>query len=98
MTWIAKHFPEATWRRAAREAAREYLANAVTGRGGSRGRHLPAAERLAALWAAAWYAAHRRWLDAKRADTIAAGQHDELYRARLEELYTPAPVRESLRG
>ncbi len=51
LTWIAKHFPEPTWREVASGAVREYLATAVTGRanGWGRGRHLPAAERFAAL-------------------------------------------------
>ena len=89
LIWIAKHFPRGRWRRMTASAVAEYLGGAIRPRADR-------AERLAGLWAAAWWATHQRWLGAKRRRAIAAGQHDEAYVERLRRLYTPPPVAAAL--
>lgn len=89
---IAKHFPERTWRRNLTEVALQHLSDAVLGHaGGVRQRseaRLDMDRRLGRAQATIWAASHARYLGAKRVATIAAGQHDEGYAARLQELAT----------
>ena len=91
---VAKHFPEGSWRRAAALVVLEHLSDALLGhRGGLRARGakaLSVEERLGRAHAAGWVVLNARTLAAKRAQAVAAGQHDEGYTARLASLYAAA--------
>jgi GT2 family glycosyltransferase len=103
LVFIAKHFPDSSWRRLARGAAAEYMSDALVGRSGglrgARGRpRLPAGERLGSLLAALWWATHGWRLRRKRRLAIEAGQHDEGYAGFVRELYWPPPLGPALRA
>ena len=87
---IAKHFPEMSWRRAAARVALEHLSDALLGHQGGLRSHntarLSQDQRLGRAQAVLWASSHASWLSAKRAATIAAGQHDEGFSERLRAL------------
>jgi|SRR5579875_1053010 len=87
---VAKHFPEPSWPRTVVAVALEDLADALLGHtGGLRSRgaeRLSLAQRAGRVAAVAWAVLHARDLAAKRAQTIASGQHDESYTAHLRQL------------
>lgn len=93
---VAKHFVEASWRRTVALVAFEHLSDALVGHpGGIRSeetRRLTRDERLGRAQAALWPATHGRWLAAKRAATIAAGQHDEGYTEHLRSFAPRTPT------
>ena len=96
LTTIAKHFAEASWKRTVALVALEHLSDATVGHpGGIRSKEakqLSRDERLGRVQAALWPVTHGRWLAAKRAAAIAAGQHDEGYTEHLRAL-APSALR-----
>lgn len=90
VTTVAKHFMETSWRRTAALVTFQHLSDALVGHpGGIRSEsavRLSHDERVGRVQAALWTVSHARWLAAKRAATIAAGQHDEGYTEHLRGL------------
>jgi|SRR5579875_450431 len=87
---VAKHFPDATWRRTVAAVAVEELSEAVLGHpGGVRCKGAPRlspSQRAGRARAVLWSALHARELAAKRARTVSAGHHDEGYVGHLRQL------------
>ena len=96
VTTVAKHFKETSWRHTAALVAVQHLSDALVGHpGGIRSEsavRLSHDERVGRVQAALWTLSHARWLAAKRAATIAAGQHDEGYTEHLRSLVPSAPL------
>jgi GT2 family glycosyltransferase len=86
---VAKHFPEAEWRKSVRRLSAEYVWYGLSGRATgvrSRGQspRLDTRTRVASVAAGAWGSFHGRHLTAKRRDVLALGLHDERWRDRLD--------------
>ena len=83
MITVAKHFPDAIWRRTVFRLALDHLSSAFLGHaGGLRTRNatrLNSDQRIGLLQAACWAAINMQALRVKRRSTIEAGQHDEGY-------------------
>jgi len=89
LIFVARHFPEASWRRTVRRLALQYVLFGVIGReaGLRRWKTVPplgVTSRRAHLASGLWGLSHKSYLSAKRRQASASGQRSDAYVTRLQ--------------
>lgn len=92
LLFVARHFPERSWRRIVMRNLREYVSAGLTGSSGglaaARRGHalLGRTQRLACLEVVAWATLSWRTLERSRRIVVRCGQHDDDYVTKIAEL------------